>query len=247
MESSSHSQAADTQHIADAEDATRSNRRGTERYRTVWRIARVRRAADMGLWRVRNISNDGLMLAADMPVAVGETLDISLSETITLRGRVVWAKQGACGVAFARPNDAVAALRGLAAEQRAEGYRALRLPVEIEAIVALRNDARPIDLVDISQHGAGFRYDRMLDPGTEVELILPGGELRRRALVRWSREHRGGLWFTEQLDRAALESIARLAAITPATPGLKLERLHDRCLSPVNNGGTGGTDGRSSR
>lgn len=207
---SSYSQAAGTQRIYCIEDVTESDRRGAERYRTVCRIARVQRADDVGLWRVRNISNDGLMLTADAPVALGETLDISLSETMTLRGTVVWAKQSRYGVAFDRPIDASEALRALAAEQRAEGYRALRLPVEIEAIVALRNDAHPIDLVDISQHGAGFRYDRVLDPGAEVDLILPGGELRRLALVRWSREQRGGLWFTRPLDRADLESMAQL-------------------------------------
>ena len=210
MESSSYSRAAGTQRINDSEDGANSDRRGAERYRTVCRIARVQRADDVGLWRVRNVSNEGLMLAADTPAKVGETLDISFSETTTLRGTIMWAESGFCGVAFDRPIDAAALLRGLADEQRAEGYRALRLPVEVEAIIALRDDSRPIDLVDISQHGAGFRYDRMIDPGTEVDLILPGGELRRRALVRWSRGERGGLWFTRQLDRAALESIALL-------------------------------------
>lgn len=210
MESSSNSRTAGNQHIDDIEDMVTSDRRGAERYRTVCRIARVQRADDAGLWRVRNISNEGLMLAADTPTTVGETLDISLSETTTLRSTVIWAERGFCGVAFDRPIDAAAVLRGLADEQRAEGYRALRLPVEIEAIIALPHDSRPIDLVDISQQGAGFRYDRVLDPGTEVDLILPGGDLRRRALVRWSRGLRGGLWFTQQLDRAALESIALL-------------------------------------
>lgn len=215
MESGSHSHLADTQRVDGIDDAPKGDRRGTERYRTVCRVARVQRADDVGLWRVRNISNEGLMLAADIPVTVGETLDISLSETLTLRGRVVWAQQGRYGVEFASRIDAAAALRGLAVEQRAEGYRALRLPVEIEAIVALRDGARPIDLVDISQHGAGFRYDRGLEPGTEVDLILPGCELRRRALVRWSRDQRGGLWFTQKLDRADLESIASLQRERP--------------------------------
>jgi hypothetical protein len=210
MEHSGYTRAAGTQHINDNEDGAKSDRRGAERYRTVCRIARVQRADDVGLWRVRNISNEGLMLAADIPATVGETLDISLSETTTLRGSIIWAERGRCGVAFEGPIDAAAVLRGLAEEQRAEGYRALRLPIEVEAIVALSDDARPIDLVDISKHGAGFRYDRVLDPGTEVDLILPGGELRRRALVRWSQDRRGGFWFTQQLDRAALESIAFL-------------------------------------
>lgn len=210
MEGNSYSHAAGRHRIGDGDDPAGGNRRGSQRYRTVCRIARVQRADDVGLWRVRNISNEGLMLAADIPVTVGEALDISLSETMRLGGKIVWTEQGCCGVAFDAPIDAAAVLRGLAREQRAEGYRALRLPVEVEAVITLCDDARPIDLVDISQQGAGFRYDRVLDPGTEVDLILPGGDLRRRALVRWSQGRRGGLWFTQQLDRATLESIALL-------------------------------------
>lgn len=210
MERSIYPLAADTPRIPDIEDKALSDRRGAERHRTVCRIARVQRADDVGLWRVRNISNEGLMLAADTPATVGETVGISLSETVALHGTIVWAEHGFCGVAFDRPIDVAAVLRELAVEQRADGYRALRLPVEIEAVIALRDDARPIDLVDISQHGAGFRYDRVLEPGTEVDLILPGGETRRRALVRWSRGQRGGLWFTQPLDRASLASIALL-------------------------------------
>lgn len=210
MESSSGFRTAGAQRLDAIEEAAQNERRGTDRYRTICRIARVQRADDVGLWRVRNISDHGLMLSADTPATVGETLDIALSETSNVRGRVAWVGPSCCGVTFEVPIDATAVLRGLAEEQRAEGYRALRLPVEVEAILALSDDARPIDLVDISQHGAGFRYDRKLDPGKEVELILPGGDLRRRALVRWSQGARGGLWFTEKLDRSALESIARL-------------------------------------
>lgn len=198
------------QRIDGVADAAGPDRRGAGRYRTICRIARVQRANDVGLWRVRNISNEGLMLSADVPATVGETLDIALSETTTIRGKIIWARAGRCGVVFDRPVDAAAVLRGLAEEQRAEAYRALRLPIAVEAIIALRDDSRPIDLVDISQHGAGFRYDQRLDPGTEVELILPASQLRRRAVVRWSREQRGGLWFTQQLDCADLESIAFL-------------------------------------
>ena len=210
MKSSSNSDPENQRPGDDGQDAATRNRRGSERYRTVCRVARVQRAHDSGLWRVRNISNHGLMLAADTPVRIGERLEISLSETTTVRGKIVWAERGRCGVAFDKPIAAAAVLRALACEQRSESYRALRLPVEVKAVMALRNDARPIDLVDISQQGAGFRYDGVLAPGTEIGLLLPGGELRRQALVRWSRGPRGDLWFTRQLDRADLESISLL-------------------------------------
>lgn len=188
---------------------TPTDRRASNRYRTVCRVARVRRANDEGLWRVRNISDEGLMLTASVPMDVGERLEISLSETVILIGEIVWTELGCCGIAFFEPIDAAATLRTLAEAQRDEGYRALRLPVEVQAIITLRDNARPIDLVDISQSGAGFLYETVLEPGTELELLLPGSELRRHALVRWSRGLRGGLWFTQPLERVDLESIAR--------------------------------------
>lgn len=65
MESSSYFHAVGTQRIDCIEDVAKSDRRGAGRYRTLCRIAAVRRADDIGLWRVRNISNEGLMLSAD--------------------------------------------------------------------------------------------------------------------------------------------------------------------------------------
>lgn len=186
------------------------DRRGADRHRAVCRIVRVRRVEDYGLWRVRNISDAGLMLAADVPVSVGEEIEVALSESIVVSGTIVWAEGGRCGVAFAERIDAAATLRALAEEQLVDGYRALRLPVTCEAIVILRDGARPIDLVDISQSGAGFLYHTEIEPGTALDLLLPCGDLRRRALVRWSRGRRGGLWFTQPLDRSDLESIVRL-------------------------------------
>ncbi|WP_448140516.1 PilZ domain-containing protein [Sphingopyxis fribergensis] len=190
-------------------DEAAADRRNSNRYRTVCRVARVRRANDAGLWRVRNISDEGLMLAAGVSMDVGERLEIALSEAVVVEGEIVWTEQGCCGVAFLEPIDAATTLRMLAEEQRQEGYRALRLPIEVQAIVTLRDNARPIDLTDISQSGAGFRYDAPIEPGTELELVLPGSEVRRNALVRWSRGSRGGLWFTQPLDRGDLESLVR--------------------------------------
>ena len=65
-----------------------------------------------------------------------------------------------------------------------------------------------IELVDLSQNGAGFIHDGHLEVGKELDLILADG-VKRRAIVRWSRAGRGGLWLTQPLDRADLESIRR--------------------------------------
>ena len=188
--------------------ATASDRRSADRYRTVWRIAKVIRNGDAGLWRVRNISDRGMMLAADVSISVGEQLHIALSDTVQLRGKVVWSDEGRCGVAFDQEVDVADVLKKLAAEQRATGYRQPRLPVQSRAQAVTDEGTGSIELVDLSQHGAGFLHDGHFEVGKELDLILPGG-VKRRAIVRWSRAGRGGLWLTQPLDRADLESIRR--------------------------------------
>lgn len=188
--------------------ATGEDRRGGDRYRTVWRIAKVIRNGDAGLWRVRNISDKGMMLAAEVPITVGEKLEIALSDTVTLQGEVVWSEGGRCGVAFDKEVDVADVLKQLAAEQRATGYRQPRLPVRTQAQAVTDDGTSQIELVDLSQNGAGFIHDGHLEVGKELELVL-AGNVRRKAIVRWSRAGRGGLWLTQPLDRADLESIRR--------------------------------------
>ncbi|RYD42788.1 MAG: PilZ domain-containing protein [Sphingomonadales bacterium] len=190
------------------EKSADTDRRGGDRYRTVWRIAKVIRNGDAGLWRVRNISDKGMMLAAEVPIAIGEKLEIALSDTVILRGEVVWSDGGRCGVSFDKEVDVADVLKQLAAEQRATGYRQPRLPVNTQAQAVTDDGTTSIELVDLSQNGAGFIHDGHLEVGKELDLILAGG-VKRRAIVRWSRAGRGGLWLTQPLDRADLESIHR--------------------------------------
>lgn len=193
---------------ADEQAGDAIDRRGTDRYRTVWRIAKVRRDGDFGLWRVRNISDRGMMLAADVPIAVGERLEIALSDTVMIRGHVVWSEEGRCGVAFDEEVDVAGVLKQLAAEQRAGDYRQPRLPVRTQAQAVTDEGASGIELVDLSQNGAGFVHDGHWEVGKEFELVL-AGDIRRKAIVRWSRGGRGGLWLTQPLERGDLESIRR--------------------------------------
>src|SRR3546814_10499379 len=93
---------------------------------------------------------------------------------------------------------------------KSEGYRALRLPVDLKAILATNQGSHAIDLVNISQSGAGFRSAIPLEAGALVNLVLPNDEKRRPALVRWARGLCGGLWFTQPIERSLLASIDRL-------------------------------------
>lgn len=188
-----------------------ADRRGGDRFRTVWRIAKVTRDGDAGLWRVRNMSDGGMMLAVEVPVSVGERLEIALSETIVIQGRVAWCAEGRCGVAFDAAVDGSEVLRQLAAEQQSGDYRAPRLPVHTRAQLVTDGAVSDIELADLSQSGAGFLHDVPLEVGKALELVLPG-DIRRQAIVRWSRGGRGGLWLTEPLGRADLESIRHFKA-----------------------------------
>jgi hypothetical protein len=190
------------------------DRRTHERYLTVCRIARVHTSQDAGLWRVRNISDEGMMFAAEVAMAVGDEIEIALSDTIALKATIRWIDNGLCGVAFAKQIDAAATLAALADERRGEGHRALRLPIEAEAIVMFRGISYTIDLLDISHRGAGFRSEIAFEAGAALDLLLPGAEMSRRALVRWSEGTRGGLWFAEPLGSSDLESMTRFGSPT---------------------------------
>ena len=93
-------------------------RRSANRTRTVFRIARVKSQADEGLARIRNISDTGMRLTVGIAVAKGDDVDIWLSDAVVFRGRVVWIKEGECGVQFVERIDSVEALRCAAEESR---------------------------------------------------------------------------------------------------------------------------------
>src|SRR3954470_16175218 len=91
-----------------------AERRSSPRFRTIFRVAQVRRAHDVGLWRIRNISDEGMMLLAAVPVREGEALTITLSDRVTLDAKVQWWDGQRCGIVFDEPIDCAALLEGLA-------------------------------------------------------------------------------------------------------------------------------------
>lgn len=191
-------------------DAVLPDRRMTDRQRSICRIARVEQESGAGIWRVENISNEGVLLVSTAPMVVGETIRMALSESVNLVGRIVWSDAGRCGVALSRPMDAAAVLRTLAAEHRAERHRAFGPSAGVEAILALPEGAKPIDLHNISQMGAHFVYGGILEPEMELKLLLPGDDIARSAFVRWVFGNRGGVWFTRSLELSLLERLNHL-------------------------------------
>jgi hypothetical protein len=184
-------------------------RREDSRVHTVMRVALVRRDHDVGLWRVRNISNGGMMLTTQMQVAPGERLTIALSEKVAIEGRAMWWDGERCGVAFDRPIDCAALLEALVAEQKAPRYRPPRLPVATRAIAYCDKGLHTVRIFSLSARGAGFAHDGCFRAGMAVKLHFATGE-EHRGVIRWSEGGRAGLYLVEPIACARLESAARL-------------------------------------
>lgn len=149
-----------------------------------------------------------MMLASEVPVTRGERLNIFLSETSAVAGRVVWSEQERCGVAFDAVVDGLALLRQLADEQRTEGYRPLRLAVRGRALLKNVDGALSVDLLNLSHWGVGFTHSGIIEPGKIFDFVIEGRP-PKQGVVRWSRKGRGGMWLLAPFDRRDLESARR--------------------------------------
>ena len=185
-------------------------RRADERYLTVYRVAKVLRAGDAGLWRVRNMSDRGMLLETGAAVVPNERLDIALSETIVLSGRVVWSSEGRCGIAFDKSICAGQVLRRLVEERETDGYRPLRLQVRCVARLLTDADEMEIMVTSISQFGAGFIYEGMLREAASVHLALADG-VWRNGNLRWLRGSAAGLRLASPFALSELETVRGFA------------------------------------
>ena len=189
--------------------ASEYERREDTRFHTVLRVALVTRAHDVGLWRVRNISDRGIMLETSVQLVPGERLTIGLSDAIAVEGHVVWWDGERCGVAFDTPIDCAAALQALVEEQKQPGYRPPRLAVATRAIAWCDKGLHTVRIYNLSHHGAAFTHDGCFHPGMPTKLHFETGE-DYRGVVRWSEDGRAGLFLTDPIPSAKLESARRL-------------------------------------
>ena len=113
--------------------ARHDERRSSGRTTTLYRTGLLGTARDSGLCTVRNICDTGMMVVTPMELARGDMVQISLSETVTLRGHVAWREGSRVGIELVRSIDVAALLQGLAAEHRMGFYRARRLAVNAGA------------------------------------------------------------------------------------------------------------------
>jgi hypothetical protein len=185
-----------------------AERRASPRFRTIFRVAQVTRAHDVGLWRIRNISDEGMMLLTSVPVRVGERLMLALSDQVTLAATAMWWDGERCGVAFDEAIDCAALLEALGGEQKAPGHRPLRLPVNARALAYCDRGLHTVHLYDISQHGAGMTHDGCFHPGMTTKLHFETGD-EYRGVVRWNRDGKAGIFLVEPIPCEKLESALR--------------------------------------
>ena len=185
------------------------DRRDNARFHTVLRVAQVIREHDIGLWRVRNISDGGMMLATHVQVIPGERLTISLSDEVSLEGRAAWWDGERCGVAFEEPIDCAAMLEGLVVGQKSARYRPPPLAVATRAIAYCDKGLHTVRVYNMSQHGAAFTHDGCFRRGMAAKLHFETGD-DYRGVVRWSDDGRAGLYLTDPVPCAKLESANRL-------------------------------------
>ncbi len=186
-----------------------AERRASIRIHTVMRVAKVTRAHDVGLWRVRNISDEGMMLTSAVPLMLGERLNIALSDTIAFDAEVIWWDGERCGVAFDTPIDCTEILHALLVEQQQPHYRPPRLPVRTRALLYSEKGLHSVHVTNLSQHGAGFSHDGTVREGMAIKLLMPTGD-EHRGVVRWSRDGHAGMFLIEPFPCAGLESAARI-------------------------------------
>lgn len=184
-------------------------RRSGSRVQTVMRVAKVTRAQDVGLWRVRNISDDGMMLMSGQRVRAGESLIVGLSDTIVLGARVAWAEDGRCGCQFNSPIDCAAVLKTLAADQRAPAHRMPRLTVETLALLTGENGVNAVKVTDVAQDSVGFLHDGTVRADMASKIVFPNGS-EHRGVIRWSADGRAGMHLFERIPLALLESARAL-------------------------------------
>jgi len=185
------------------------DQRASSRTRTVMRVARIRSSDDEGLARVRNISDGGMRLAIGIPVAAGDLLEVSLSDSVVLHGRVVWSASGECGLEFSETVDSNEALRIAAEEARLGKARAPRLAISLVAVLLSEHGLRVIRLRDISQRGMKIAHNGDLRPGLSVKIMVSPG-VERRGVVRWVDNDLAGLILIEPFSVRELGSVNAL-------------------------------------
>lgn len=191
--------------------------RNDTRLCTVFLFAAASTESDEGLCRVKNISDQGMMVVTGLDVAVGEHIAVTLSDAITLSAEIIWVDAGHVGLHFSQPIDSASVLDALG-EKGSRTHRPPRLVIGLVGTAATPDGIQPIRALDISHSGMKIAYSGTLEPGTRIKVVLENG-IERRGVVKWSMNQVAGLRFLQPIPPEMVASVAELNAFGRATQG----------------------------
>lgn len=186
-------------------EPARDEQRSAERIITLYRLACITTGSDSGLARVRNISDDGMMLFAAVAVEEGDIVAITLSDTIRLTGTVLWTAESRFGIGFAERIDAAALLQHLADERKRGRLRSPRLATDSIAVATTEAGMQVVRVVNMSPMGMRIVHGGKLGAGCVIRVRLENGT-QGRGIVRWSEDRSAGIQLLEPLSYEQLQS-----------------------------------------
>lgn len=177
-------------------------RRRSIRHTTVMQIAKIRLAGvQEELCLLRDISPEGLKAEIYVPVETGTHVEVEVRTGHTLSGCIAWAEPDLIGVSFDEPMPMAAMLAHCSFDARVGTLRPPRLSVDMNGLLKLGAEDRPVRVGNVSQAGVQIGAPDPLQAGIPCAIALPGLP-PRAATVRWCRGDQAGLQLSEPFDYA---------------------------------------------
>jgi len=195
-----------------AANQTSADRRASERFVTVFRLAKL--IADREEFcLVRNVSAGGVKAQVFSPKAVGDRISVDFGDEQPRPARVAWVEEDNIGLSFDDQIDVGRALSKAPPPGRSRA-RPIRLVIELDAVATIDKVPESCRLLDISQGGAKLAMERTPYPGDHMTLEIEGlGKLN--SVVRWVRRGHVGVAFPGQLPYRNLA--AWVGSLSPGT------------------------------
>jgi hypothetical protein len=147
---------------------------------------------------IRKLSAGGAVLHCDHDVAIGERLELELTNGEHLAGRVVWRRGGEVGLSFDTQIDVFAIIAQDIVSQPGERRRMPRVELSCAALLDVAGRSHPVTTRDVSQGGAKLDVPFPLAAEEKVTVTLDG--LRPvEGVVRWSAGNLAGIAFLPEL------------------------------------------------
>ena len=191
---------------AKARSAALDEQRGTERFRLLLRVGKLRTSGGEFLCVLRDVSDHGIKVRVFHKVPKDALCELELGGGECFRLTRIWQKNDQAGFRFA---DGPVAVDRLIAEVGPFPKRHIRLRLHrpVPLLLITEGVTLPAQLCDISQHGAALTLDQRLAIGRQVRiesLYFPALHAR----VRWRRGGLHGLVFQEGFRFDALAELA---------------------------------------